>query len=165
MKNQYNLKTLCEQVFKFGISFNKFVPNSDVDLEFNRMYFDENLDKYGRLYVIEVLYKKDVYANEQKDIYGNIVFTNYDEANILKNKLVALIEFAKIFVEKYHKNYEEILYKYDTITYTSEEEDELFNAYDYFYEIHRYHSVIIVRLRIDNNDYKLTEYFNKYLTK
>lgn len=161
-----NLRHICQKFFIYGIESRKIKTNHTkhhMD-DFDDKYRSENLDSMGCLYLLEVSTNDEISEHINREIYSNILITNYDDALKVKHRLEEMINFSKIFIKDNE-------YKYDTLSSSiddnilSKSDYSFIDDYEYFLQISTYSDVQISCLRIANNDWQLDEYYQKFVKK
>ena len=162
--NKHNLRNMVECFYQYGVDDS--TNNSVTDEPFLTYYRPEELDSMGGLYLLQYEYYDEISESNRKEIYSNILLTNYNKALETKNKLLQIVEFGKKFVIDNVDKYDDIYMRYVLNKYdTTVEEDEFFEEYLYFYEMSKINDVTIICLNINNNDWQLDQYFDKHLNK
>jgi hypothetical protein len=161
MTNNQNLYQMLERFYRFGAEdedLNDFHEDS-----FFHRFIKEPLDPTGSLYLLQYEYYDEISESNCKEIYSNILLTNYNKAFETKNKLLKIIEFGKKFVAENLSKYDKIDTQIVLNKIVTDQEYEFFDEYMYFYEMSKITDVTIICLNINNSDWQLDQYFDKFL--
>ena len=83
------LRNICNKFFEYG------AIRQNIDEDFEQRYLNEKFDPMGYLYQIELTVENHISEKIDTNVYKNILYKSYSDAEIDKECLEKLIEFGK----------------------------------------------------------------------
>jgi predicted alpha/beta-fold hydrolase len=156
---------MLNRFYQYGVDDVKN-NKSDEDSFFTRFISEEDkLDPTGCLYLLQYNYYDDISETYSRDIYSNILLTNYNKACETRHKLLQMIEFANEFVTDNCDKFDEIYDRINCDDIITDDEDNFYDEFCYYTEISKISTIEIICLNINNSDWQLDQYFNKNFNK
>lgn len=159
------LRNICNKFFEYGQIRQTIDKDLDyeIDEDFEQRYLNEKFDPMGYLYQIELTVENHISEKIDTNVYKDILYKSYSDANFDKECLEKLIEFGKKFVKDNFEKYDTLIDEYLLGKILTNDEHDFMNDYEYFLELSKIIGVEISQLMITNCDKELKQICDKYL--
>lgn len=150
------LRNICNKFFEYG------AIRQNIDEDFEQRYLNEKFDPMGYLYQIELTVENHISEKIDTNVYKNILYKSYSDAEIDKECLEKLIEFGKRFVKDNFEQHDTLIDEYLLGKILTNDEHDFMHDYEYFLELSKIIGVEISQLMITNCDIELKQICDKY---